>query len=373
MKARKGSGMRLSAVALLAALTAATAGAQQEILTNEKMIRMIKAGITEDIVMMKLATEICDFRTDSDSLVALVEAGVPTGIIRAMMERMRKQEDELGVRVQMLVQTLRASKVDEYRRAVRELVRIGSRAVPRLLEYLAAPDEVIRGGVTEVLGQIGDVSARGRLLLLFEDDHPGVRAKAARAVAYMCDEATLKRLLAMLDKPSLYRDAPAQCLGHLKEKSAVKPLMKLMQDALAREDDRASAAFALGLIGDAAALDALVSELLETRAARVRETAATAISRIGPFYGPEEKEKSARALLEAYGRYPHNRALIAQALGEFTLAPVIDALIESLNDENPEAQDACYKSLKHITGEVMDRDYEQWNSWWQLARARYEK
>lgn len=364
--------VRVMPVVLLAAAVVRAEAPEGEVLTNEKVMLMAKAGLSEDIVLRKISEAVCDFSTKAEDLVALKEAGVTNAVITAMMDREKVQEESLDRRIQMLIQTLRTAKKQEYRRAVRELTRLGARAVPKLLRSLSNPDELVRGGVAEVLGEIGDGRAMQPLLDMFDDEHPGVRANAAQAIAKMPGEDSVRKLLAMIEKGGPRRDGPALCLGYLKEKKAIKPLVALMQDPLAGTDDRASSAFALGLIGDAAALDALVVEVTASRVPRLRESAAKAVARIGPYYGAMEKLKAAKALDEAYKRFPHSRTVIAEAMGEFPIAQVIETLIDGLNDQNPDVVDACYESLKHATGEVFDRDFEQWSSWFQLTRARFE-
>jgi hypothetical protein len=59
--------------------------AQPEVLTNEHIVRMVNAGLSADIIKAKIGVSACNFRTDTDALVALAEAKVPEPVILAMI------------------------------------------------------------------------------------------------------------------------------------------------------------------------------------------------------------------------------------------------------------------------------------------------
>ncbi|HHN46621.1 MAG TPA: HEAT repeat domain-containing protein [Planctomycetes bacterium] len=355
-------------IAAVLALTAAGYVSGGEILDNEKLVRLVKAGLEEDTILRKLDRDICNFALSTDEIEKLKSAGVSDRLILSMMDKMDKQVNRVRVEIEMLVQTLRTSDPEEYRKTIRKLKAYGADAVPILVRQLTSLDNVIRAGVAEALGEISDVSSRSSLIDVLNDDHPPVRAKSARAVANMADEETVGRLLRWVSMPGRRRDGAALALGYLREKKAIAPLTTLMNDHLAAEDDRASAAFALGLIGDVSSLQKLIDVLLATPSDRIRETTADAIGRIGPYYGKDERETAAKALTRAYDRYPQSRAVVARVLGDFRLSPVIETLIEGLQDANPEVADACHKSLRSLTGETLTRSYEDWRSWWEASK-----
>jgi len=343
-----------------------------EILDNEKMIKLAKSGLEEDIILKKLDRDTCNFNMSTDEIVKLKEAGVSGRILMKMMEKMDTQVNKIRVDIEMQVQILRTSNADEYAKAVKKLKAYGAQAVPVLAGHLADTDEVIRAGVAEALGEIGDASARPMLMDALNDDHPTVRIKAGKAVSAMSDAETADKLLKWIKTPGHHRDGACLALGYLRDKQAVEPLTALLDDHLAADDDRAAAVFALGLIGDAGSLDKLMDALLNSPSDKVRENAAKAVGRIGPYAGKEAKENAAKTLTRAYERYPQNRAVIAAVLGDFALGPVIETLIDGLQDNNPEVSDACYKSLRAITGETLGRTYDEWSSWWALSKVRYQ-
>ena len=70
----------------------------QEILRNEEIVKLSKAGLSIDTIAAKIRTSDNAFRTDSDSLIELVKAGVPDDIIRVMI---LESDDEEPVTMRM--------------------------------------------------------------------------------------------------------------------------------------------------------------------------------------------------------------------------------------------------------------------------------
>jgi len=64
--------------------TASTALAQ-EVLTNQSIVEMVKAGLSERVIIAKIRTSPTNFDTRTDSLIALKKSGVSEKVIEAMM------------------------------------------------------------------------------------------------------------------------------------------------------------------------------------------------------------------------------------------------------------------------------------------------
>ena len=60
--------------------------AQTEVLTNAKIIEMTKAGLTAEVILVKIKTSIDRFDISSDALIELKKAGVEDGIIATIVE-----------------------------------------------------------------------------------------------------------------------------------------------------------------------------------------------------------------------------------------------------------------------------------------------
>jgi len=73
---------------LLLSCSAAIAqdGAGSEVLTNDKVITMVKAGLPPSIIVNRIHASKTNFNTDTDELIRLQQARVPREIINAMVE-----------------------------------------------------------------------------------------------------------------------------------------------------------------------------------------------------------------------------------------------------------------------------------------------
>jgi formylglycine-generating enzyme required for sulfatase activity len=72
---------------LLALLTLSSSSMAEAPLTNSDVVRLVKAGLSADVVIQKIKGSQTQFSLDTDSLVALKAAGVPEPVISAMMEQ----------------------------------------------------------------------------------------------------------------------------------------------------------------------------------------------------------------------------------------------------------------------------------------------
>ena len=79
--------MRLRRVMLLGAIGLLVSVAEPaEVLTNEAIISMIKAGLGEDLIIMKIKSSPNNFDLSTSNLVNLKQQGVSERILKAMME-----------------------------------------------------------------------------------------------------------------------------------------------------------------------------------------------------------------------------------------------------------------------------------------------
>jgi hypothetical protein len=62
------------------------AGAQ-EVLTNDAVVKMVKAGLSEDVVLSVVRSSPAKYDLTSDQLIALKSVGVPDRVVSAMVER----------------------------------------------------------------------------------------------------------------------------------------------------------------------------------------------------------------------------------------------------------------------------------------------
>jgi len=70
---------------LCAVLVVAGVGHAEEILDNAAVVRMVSAGLAADVIELKIERTAGRYDVSADALIALKKAGVPDGVIKAMM------------------------------------------------------------------------------------------------------------------------------------------------------------------------------------------------------------------------------------------------------------------------------------------------
>jgi hypothetical protein len=68
-----------------------TPKAQQAKMTNDSVIRMVKAGLTDDLIVQTITAQPGQYSTDADSLIALKQVDVSDRVIQAMVNKGRVQ------------------------------------------------------------------------------------------------------------------------------------------------------------------------------------------------------------------------------------------------------------------------------------------
>jgi hypothetical protein len=66
-------------------MTRSAAVDAQEVLTNESVVEMVKAGLSERVIIAKIRNSPTKFDTQTDALIALKKNGVPEKVIEAIM------------------------------------------------------------------------------------------------------------------------------------------------------------------------------------------------------------------------------------------------------------------------------------------------
>jgi hypothetical protein len=57
----------------------------QEVMTNETVIQMVKAGLSESVILAKMRSSPTKFDTRTESLIALKQAGTPEKVMQAII------------------------------------------------------------------------------------------------------------------------------------------------------------------------------------------------------------------------------------------------------------------------------------------------
>jgi hypothetical protein len=72
-------------LAVLAGPLSWTRGSAQDVLTNDSVIGMVKAGLAESVIIQKIRASPQKFDTSTDGLIKLKHAGVPDTIVESMI------------------------------------------------------------------------------------------------------------------------------------------------------------------------------------------------------------------------------------------------------------------------------------------------
>jgi len=178
-------------------------------------------------------------------------------------------------------------------KAQEELVKIGSSAVPKLLEALSGKNipPHAKPVIINALGQIGDPRAVNSLVETLSDGNSYVRRCAAQALGRIKDPGAVNPLIgALSDEDASVRQRAAISLGNLNDKKAVPDLIERLDD----KDERVcvSVTGALAKMKDGRAVQPLISQLMQKRSQLCKNEIIWALGELG--------ERNALPALEDY-------------------------------------------------------------------------
>ena len=163
-----------------------------------------------------------------------------------------------------------------------DLIAIGPAAVPELIQALPEESEQVRGDIAFVLGQIGDPAARDLLIeTLRQDISADVRKAAASALAAIQGPGVIAALTETLEQDSdaKVRAKAAWCLSNFSSDQVTALLLAALKDDRS-PDVRAAAAIVLSQRRSTQVPSALIAAA-DDSVAKVRASAARALGRIG--------------------------------------------------------------------------------------------
>ena len=202
--------LAVAGIALVAARADARTKGGGEIMTNEKVISLSKAGFADDIIVRKIeGASRTLFDLSVEGMLQLKTAGVGEEVMRVMLTLDEEESKVRNRKIRFHIEMLRSNVRDDYQRAVRVLVREGAYAVPQLMQKVVDEDERVRAGVCEVLGRIGDAPALEPLMEALLDRNAAVRARAAKAVSLFDRSEVLPRLEKAVVRRGIPRDGYA--------------------------------------------------------------------------------------------------------------------------------------------------------------------
>jgi len=215
-----------------------------------------------------------------------------------------------------------------------------TRVFAPLVAALRSHDWIVRMHAAKALGRIGDPQAVPALMPLLQDKVKAVREEASSALAAIGSAAVSALLLALQHEEWLVRLHAVEALGKLKSPDAVDPLLRTLfndRDSAIRED----VVRALGAIGDARAVDYLVTVMKEPT---LRLLAVEALGHIGdrravPLLrlvvegAPQgEPSRSVAACADGWTDEMATMGMAARALGMIADRDAIPSLLKALRN-----------------------------------------
>ena len=152
-----------------------------------------------------------------------------------------------------------------------------ARVLTPLVKALASPDWIVRMHAAKALGRIKSPGSVASLVPLLQDNVKAVREETSTALAAIGEAALSSLFVALTHAEWLVRLHAVEALGKTRSPEAVDPLLSVLindRDRAVRED----AVRALGQIGDARAVEFLVTAMKEPG---LRPLAIEALGRIG--------------------------------------------------------------------------------------------
>lgn len=213
-------------------------------------------------------------------------------------------------------------------RAAAGLTRMGTKAVPALLDALYSHSPELPSLAGQVLAQIGRDAIPG-LIYTLQRAFPPVRARAALILGQIKDAAAVPALLTALQGEFFtVRAAAATALGDVGDNNSLQALLKSLKDP--EPAVRGAAALAVGAYELPGTYEELASLLLDDPTTEVRQAAARAL---GGTKDPAALPYLMEALHDSFWWYEREAAAVAlldaiQGIGE----PAIQPLINSLTD-----------------------------------------
>jgi HEAT repeat protein len=230
---------------------------------------------------------------------------------------------------------------------VEAFVRVGSSAVPLLIEQLDATDIDTRRAAIVTLGRIGDRRAVEPLIRLLDERTSGLSVTAASALARLGDPRAFEPLLALLgDEDVAVRQAVVGALNSIGHPDMASRICTMLgePDALVRE----SAVKIAGYFGYPESVDAVVARCAdEAEAVRV-----AAIEHL-PYFDDARALQIFTSVLEK--DTPHARAAAAKALGALSGAPALLLLRKATGDSDAWVRYFAAGSMGHQSdGSALD-------------------
>jgi len=227
-----------------------------------------------------------------------------------------------GEAKRLLVQLADTTKRDQ---AAQELIRLGSDAVPVLVEAFQTKDTSLLLLYQQVLARIP--SATPLLIKTLKTAHPVIRGRVAEVFGMNKDRNAAPALLEALEGEYFtVRSRAALALGKMGEPKAIRLILSALKDP--EDEVRIAACLGLGYFKDPSTFDDITNVLLDDPKIEVRQAAARALGNTGH---PAALPYLMEALHDSYWWYEREYAasdllLAIEKMGMAAVQPLIEAL-----------------------------------------------
>ncbi|HEX6268654.1 MAG TPA: HEAT repeat domain-containing protein [Anaerolineales bacterium] len=215
--------------------------------------------------------------------------------------------------------------VTKRERAANELIRMGTNAVPSLVEALRTKDENLLPYYQHILARIP--AATPAVIKTLQEAHPILRGRAAEIFGISKDRAAVRALLdALQGEYYTVRSRAALALGKIGDRNAIQPLLRMLKDKEA--EVRSAACLALGLFREPSTFDDIANVLLDDPIIEVRQAAARSLGDTGH---PAALPYLMESLHDSFWWYEREYAagdllLAIEKMGVAAVDPLVDAL-----------------------------------------------
>jgi HEAT repeat protein len=212
--------------------------------------------------------------------------------------------------------------------AAQDLIRIGTDAVPSLVQALQTQDLNLLPLYQQILARIP--SATPTLIKLLATAHPLIRGRVADVFSINKDRTAVPALMdALQGEYFTVRSRAALALGKIGDRNALPLLLGVLKDP--EDEVRIAACLALGLFKEPSTFDAITNVLLDDPQIEVRQAAAKAL---GNTEDPAALPYLMEALHDSYWWFEREYAAVdlLQAIEKMRDAAV-DPLIKVLGEK----------------------------------------
>ena len=356
-----------------------------ESIDNEKLLEMIKGGLSPKIIMASIAADVkdCHFSYSvKDKIVlnkACKEVSDPKwedNDINTLQLKVLELSSQGIKDLKNLVNLFLASvenddpeaNPQQYEELMHKLIRAGPPIVPYLRDNLTQESERKRKGVLEALARIGDKTddLQKETIMMLDDQSKPVRAQAAKTVAILSTAKTGPDLISMLNRRDKKNDGVALALGYMRYEAAIEALVTILKTSR-ESDDRVCAAYALGEMRAKTfgAPDALLLGILDDKDETLRDVCARSAALLGD-------KRTPLYITKAFDRFRVGRKTIIVHLGFFKSIHAVKFLANQLEDnEDNEIRKVAMKTLELMTGEKYETKAD-WLGFIELLALRPE-